>query len=81
MVNIFNIFGVAFLYAFIVPNSVLIDSLKNSMDMQSSDGRALLLKYATSYVRKMKDHAIMNGLLQLQLYVILLLRNVFINLQ
>ena len=26
------------------------------MDIQSSDGRALLLKYASSYVTKMKDH-------------------------
>ena len=31
------------------------------MDVQSSDGRTLLLKYATSYVSKMKDHAIMKG--------------------
>ena len=38
-------------------------SLKSSMDIQSSDGRALLLKYASSYVTKMKDHDIMKGLL------------------
>ena len=38
-------------------------SLKSNMDIQSSDGRALLLKYATSYVTKMKDHDIMKGLL------------------
>ena len=49
------------------------------MDMQSSDGRALLLKYAISYVRKMKDHAIMNSLLQLQLYLILLLSIVILH--
>ena len=35
------------------------------MDVQSSHGRALLLKYATSFVSKVKDHAIMKGFLQL----------------
>ena len=38
-------------------------SLKSSMDIQSLDGRALLLKYASSYVTKMKDHDIMKGFL------------------
>ena len=32
------------------------------MDLQSSDGRDLLLKYVASYVTKMKDHSIAKGL-------------------
>ena len=28
------------------------------MDIQSSDGRSLLLKYVSSYVSKMKDHQV-----------------------
>ena len=47
------------------------------MDIQSSDGQALLLKYASSYVTKMKDHGIMKGLLNLQLLLYTLLRKVF----
>ena len=37
-------------------------SLKCSMDVQSSDGRSLLLKYVSSYVTKMKDHELLKGL-------------------
>ena len=37
-------------------------SLKCSMDIQSSDGRSLLLKYVSSYVSKMKDHQVFKGL-------------------
>ena len=55
---------------------VYLVSLKSSMDVQSSDGRTLLLKYATSYVSKMKDHAIMKGLLQVEVYLALLLKPV-----
>ena len=55
---------------------VYLVSLKSSMDVQSSDGRTLLLKYATSYVSKMKDHAIMKGLLQVEVYLTLLLKPV-----
>ena len=33
------------------------------MDIQSSDGRGMLLKYVTSYVTKMKDHNIFQGLI------------------
>ena len=61
-----------------ITNSVLIVSLKSSMDVKSSDGTTLLLKYATSYV---SNHAIMKGLLQAQLYLILLLINFVINFQ
>ena len=32
------------------------------MDIQSSDGRNLLLKYVNSYVTKMKDHQVLKGL-------------------
>ena len=32
------------------------------MDIQSSDGRSLLLKYVTTYVSKMKDHQMFKGL-------------------
>ena len=38
-------------------------SLKCSMGIQSSDGRGMLLKYVTSYVTKMKDHNIFQGLI------------------
>ena len=55
---------------------VYLVSLKSSMDVQSSDGRTLPLKYATSYVSKMKDHAIMKGLLQVEVYLTLLLKPV-----
>ena len=55
---------------------VYLVSLKSSMDVQSSDGRTLLLKYATSYESKMKDHAIMKGLLQVEVYLTLLLKPV-----
>ena len=37
--------------------------LKCSMDVQSSDGRSLLLKYVSSYVTKMKDHKLLKGLI------------------
>ena len=51
-------------------------SLKCSMDVQSSDGRSLLLKYVSSYVTKMKDHKLLKGLIQyirsLHLYHILI---------
>ena len=40
----------------------IIVSLKCSMDVQSSDGYSLLLKYLTSYVSKMKDHQMLKGL-------------------
>ena len=32
------------------------------MDIQSSDGRNLLLIYVSSYVAKMKDHQVLKGL-------------------
>ena len=35
---------------------------KCSMDVQSSDGCSLLLKYVSSYVTKMKDHELLKGL-------------------
>ena len=38
-------------------------SLKCSMNIQSSDGRSLLLKYVSSYVTKMKDHKPLKGLI------------------
>ena len=38
-------------------------SLKCFMDLQSSDGCSMLLKYITSYVTKMKDHNIAKDLL------------------
>ena len=38
-------------------------SLKCSMDFQCSDGFAMLLKYAASYVTKMKDRNISEGLM------------------
>ena len=38
-------------------------SLKCSMDVQSSNGRSLLLKYVSSYVTKMKDHKLLKGLI------------------
>ena len=45
------------------------------MDVQSSDGRSLLLKYVSSYVTKMKDHKLLKGLIhsirRLHLYYIL----------
>ena len=51
-------------------------SLKYSMDVQSSDGRRLRLKYVSSYVTKMKDHKLLKGLIQyirsLHLYHILI---------
>ena len=34
------------------------------MDIQSSDGQKMLLKYVTSYVIKKKDHNILQGLIQ-----------------
>ena len=48
-------------------NLFFLVSLQSSMDIQSSDGRALLLIYASSYVTKMKYHDIMYGLLNVQL--------------
>ena len=44
-------------------NSLCLVSLKCSMDVQSSDGRSLLLKYVSSYVTKMKDHKLLKGLI------------------
>ena len=31
------------------------------MDVQTSDGHGMLLKYVSSYVTKMQDHDIING--------------------
>ena len=38
----------------------ILTSLKSHMDVQSSDGKAMLLKYVTSYVTKLKDHEILD---------------------
>ena len=38
-------------------------SLKCSVDVQSSDGQSLLLKYVSSYVTKMNDHKLLKGLI------------------
>ena len=70
--NIYPKFAIPLLYGFVVNTSVFIVSLKSSMDVQSTDGRSLLLKYATSYVSKMKDHAIIKGLLQVEVFLTLL---------
>ena len=41
---------------------LILVSLKCSMDIQSSDGWSLLLKYVSNYVSKMKDHQVFKGL-------------------
>ena len=41
-------------------------SLKCSIDAQASDGRGMLLKYVTSYVTKMQDRDIINGIVMLK---------------
>ena len=38
-------------------------SLKCSMDVQTSDDRGMLLKHETSYVTKIQDHEIINGIM------------------
>ena len=38
-------------------NFIVSVSLTCSMDLQSSDGRSMFLKYVTSYVTKMKDQS------------------------
>lgn len=42
----------------------LSDSLKCSMDVQSTNGKAMLLKYVTSYVSKWKDGVGREGLFE-----------------
>ena len=37
--------------------------LKRFVDLQSSDGQSLLLKYVSSYVTKMNDHKLLKGLI------------------
>ena len=41
-------------YVYIVP-------LLCSMDVQCSDGRSMLLRYASSYVTKLRDHQFIHG--------------------
>lgn len=39
----------------------ILSSLNSHMDVQSADGKALLLKYVSSYVTKLKDHEILDS--------------------
>ena len=54
-----NLIRFKFIFALLV-------SLKCSMDVQTSDGRGMLLKYVTSYVTKMQDRDIINGIVMLK---------------
>ena len=62
--NIANIVSKSFHHFYYETDTYLsscLVSLKCSMDVQSSDGRSLLLKYLSSYVTKMKDHKRLKG--------------------
>ena len=48
------------------------------MDIQSSDGSTLLLKYVSSYVSKMKDHQMLKGLSLYKTSFILIKENFYI---
>ena len=64
--NIANIVSKSFHHFYYETDTYLsscLMSLKCSMDVQSSDGRSLLLKYVSSYVTKMKDHKLLKGLI------------------